>query len=154
MTGANKNNAHTLRDDSRKAVETCGARQVRIAARRITRYVDARLRGTGLSIEQFNLLTEIAASDDDSFSAIGLAAGLDKSTLSRNLRTLEKQGWVEIAVQGTKSARRHVWLTESGARKLEQVIPVWRAANSALARYVDLALTERVAAESSRLTRR
>jgi DNA-binding MarR family transcriptional regulator len=50
------------------------------------------------------------------------------------LRTLESEGLVEIAAAGTDLRRRMVWLTESGAKRLEAAIPVWREAHAKLAR--------------------
>lgn len=142
--------ARRVHEDAVEAVNNCAAHQARIAARQITRLVDAHMRPTGLGIEQFNLLTEIAASRDDSLTAIAKSACIDKSTLTRNLQTLEKAGLVEVAVHGTKSRRRLVWLTEKGVRALEKAIPVWRSANAMLARTVDLSLPKKLAAQSRR----
>lgn len=141
----------SLRDDALEAAKDCGANQIRIAARQITRYLDAKMRKAGLSIEQFNLLTEIAAAVDDSLSAIAASTCLDKSTLTRNLQALARQGLVEIATFGTNSRRRVVWLTETGAQRLQQAIPVWRAANRSLSRFVDVELARRLAENSRKL---
>jgi DNA-binding MarR family transcriptional regulator len=62
---------------------------------------------------------------------------LDQSTLSRNLRGLEREGLVEIAIVERDLRRRAVWLTEKGARRLEAAIPVWRAAHSAVSDLID-----------------
>ena len=148
-----QNNRRTLREDAQTVVDSCGSHLVRIAARQITRYVDQKMRTTDLGIEQFTLLAVIAAAEDDSLSAIGDAACLDKSTLSRNLRSLQDKGLVEIA-NARGSRRRLAWLTEAGARRLEEAMPVWRAANAALNRYVDLADTKKIAGEARRLNRK
>nr|GAJ34834.1 hypothetical protein BDOA9_0140330 [Bradyrhizobium sp. DOA9] len=134
-------------------VDSCGSHLARIAARQITRFVDQKMRKTDLAIEQFTLLAVIASAEDDSLSAIGEAACLDKSTLSRNLRALESKGLVEIAANLRGSRRRLAWLTEAGARKLEEAMPVWRAANAALNRHVDLVVTKKIAGEARRLNR-
>lgn len=149
-----QNRTPSLRDDAQAVVDSCGSHLVRIAARQITRYVDQKMRTTDLAIEQFTLLAVIAAAKDDSLSAISEAACLDKSTLSRNLRGLEHKGLVEIAANVRGSRRRHVWLTEAGARKLEEAMPVWRAANAALNRYVDVTVTKKIASEARRLNRK
>lgn len=51
-----------------------------------------------------------------------------------NLRGLEREGLIEIAIVEEDLRRRAVRLTEKGARTLEAAIPVWRRANAALAR--------------------
>jgi len=87
--------------------------------RRITRFLDQRVEGIGFSAAQLGLLAQIAVAADDTLGALALRTGLDQSTLSRNLRTLENNGLIEIATVENDLRRRAVWLTESGARRLE-----------------------------------
>ena len=77
--------------------------------------------------------------------------GLDQSTLSRNLRGLEADGLVEIAIVATDLRRRMVWLTETGARRLEAAIPVWRAAHAKLAKSLSVKLARQLASEAATL---
>lgn len=146
--------ARSVREDAIEAARNCAAHQIRIAARQITRFLDARMRPIGLTIEQFNLLTEIAASEDDSLTAIAKSACIEKSTLTRNLQTLEKAGLVEIALHGTKSRRRVVWLTEKGVHTLQSAFPAWRLAHATLSRALDVDLTKKLAAQSRRISLR
>ena len=118
--------------DAREASELCAGMNIRLAARRITRFLDAQLQDTELSITQFGLMTHVGAARDDTIGALAQRLDLDQSTLSRNLRGLERAGLVEIAMVEKDLRRRAVWLTEEGARRLEAAIPVWRAANAAL----------------------
>ena len=55
----------TLIADARKVVQTCAGISIRLAARRITRFLEARMQETDLSIAQFGLMTHIAAAGDD-----------------------------------------------------------------------------------------
>src|SRR5215475_11773478 len=103
----------TLRDDANGLIEACAGWNSRLAARRITQFLDREMAGFGLGVAQLGLLAEIAALDDDTLGALARRTGLDQSTLSRNLRTLEGQGLVEIAVVETDLRRRAVWLTET-----------------------------------------
>jgi DNA-binding MarR family transcriptional regulator len=48
--------------------------------------------------------------------------------------------------------RRIVWLTETGARRLEAAIPVWRAAHGKLAMRLSPDLARRLAEEAEALT--
>src|SRR5882757_3121775 len=88
----------TLRADARALVESCAVWNSRLAARRITQFVDRALAGTGLSAAQLGLMAQIAALADDTLGALAQRTGLEQSTLSRNLRTLEGDGLIEIAV--------------------------------------------------------
>lgn len=122
----------TLVADAREAIDLCAGLTARLAARRITRFMDARMREADISLAKFGLLTHIAAAGDDTIGALAERSGLEQSTLSRNLRGLEKEGLVEIAVVEEDLRRRAVWLTEAGARRLEAAMPVWRSAHTAL----------------------
>ena len=137
--------AKTLIRDARAAVESCAGWNARLAARRITRFLDERLGGSGLSLAQLGLMADIAAAADDTLRALAERVGLDQSTLSRNLRGLEAAGLVEIAIAEKDQRRRAVWLTEEGARRLEAALPFWRKAHAALARRMDAGLAVRLA---------
>jgi DNA-binding MarR family transcriptional regulator len=119
--------------DAREVVDTCAGINVRLAARRITWFMEERMRATGLNIAQFGLMTQIAAAPDDTIGALAERCGIEQSTLSRNLRLLERDGLVEIVTTEKDLRRRAVWLTEQGASSLEAAMPVWRAAHVALA---------------------
>ncbi len=123
----------SLVTDAKEAVEACAGWNVRLAARRITQFLDKRMEPSGMSIAQFGLMAQIAAARDDTLGALALRTGLDQSTLSRNLRCLERDGLVEIAIVEKDLRRRAVWLTEKGAQRLETALPIWRSAHSALA---------------------
>ena len=125
--------------------EACAGWNSRLAARRITQFLDREMTGLGMTVAQLGLMAQIAAAEDDTLGALAMRAGLDQSTLSRNLRTLEADGLVEIAIVESDQRRRMVWLTETGARRLEKAIPVWRAANARLARQVPPGLTRTLA---------
>ena len=132
--------------EARAAVESCAGLNSRRAARLITRFLEARMAATGLSLAQFGLMTQIAAAEDDTVNGLVQRTGLDQTTLSRNLHALERDGLVEIAVIEKDLRRRAVWLTEKGARALEAALPAWRRAHQALAEIIDLRAVGRLAA--------
>jgi DNA-binding MarR family transcriptional regulator len=127
----------TLVVDARVMVSTCVGINVRFAERRITRFLEAQFRTTGLSVAKFGLMAHIAAAREDTIGSLAERSGLDQSTLSRSLQALEQEGLVEIVTAETDMRRRGVWLTEMGARRLEAAIPTWRKANERLSAMVD-----------------
>jgi DNA-binding MarR family transcriptional regulator len=135
----------TLREDLREAVESCPGWNSRLAARRITQFLDRALAGSSLGVAQFGLLAQIAVATDDTLGALAQRTGLDQSTLSRNLRTLQSAGLIEIAVVETDLRRRTLWLTETGLRQLESTLPALRAAQAKLAELVPPDLARRLA---------
>jgi DNA-binding MarR family transcriptional regulator len=142
----------TLRSDARALLDTCAGWNSRLAARRITQFLDRELAETGLSVAQLGLLAQIAVAADDTMGALAQRAGLEQSTLSRNLRTLENSGLIEIAMVEADLRRRAVWLTETGARRLEAAIPVWRRAHARLAQRLAPDLARRLAEGAEALT--
>ena len=140
-----------LRSDAARLVRACAAWNTRLAARRITQFLDGELRPTGFSAAQLGLLALIAAADDDSLGALAVRAGCELSTLSRNLRTLEEKELVEIAAVESDLRRRAVWLTETGARRLEAALPTWQAAQRRVEQRMSADLARRLAEEAANL---
>ena len=141
----------TLRADARNALENCAGWNLRLASRRVTQFLERRLGDAGLSFAQFGLMAEIASAPDDTLAALAGRMGLDQSTLSRTLRTLESDGLVEIAVVESDLRKRMVWLTESGARRLEAALLLWRQAHADLAKVLSTDLVLRLALETETL---
>jgi DNA-binding MarR family transcriptional regulator len=141
----------TLRSDARSALESCAGWNLRQAARRVGQFLEDRMAGSGVSVAQFGLMAEIASADDDTVGALSARMGLDQSTLSRTLRTLEADGLVEIAVVESDQRKRMVWLTEKGARRLESALASWRQAHAQLSRQLSVDLVRRLAREANDL---
>lgn len=141
----------TLRTDARALIDSCAGWNSRLAARRITAFLDRELAGLGLTAAQLGLMAQIAALTDDTLGALAQRSGLEQSTLSRNLRTLERERLIEITLVETDLRRRAVWLTETGACRLEAAIPVWREAQARLAQVVPADIARQLAVQSEAL---
>jgi len=141
-----------LRTDAVAMLEGCAGLGSRLLARRITQTLEREIAGTGLTLAQLGLMAQVAVAADDTIGSLVNRTGLDQSTLSRNLRALETQGLVEIAVVESDLRRRAVWLTEAGARRLENAIPLWRAANEALAERISKELVFRLVRQTASMT--
>ena len=135
----------SLRSDAHKLIGTCAGWNSRVAARRITQFLDRELAESGLTVAQIGLMALIASATDDTLGALARRAGFEQSTLSRNLRILERDNLVEITTVQVDQRRRAVWLTETGARQLERAIPLWRKAHAKLARRLAPELSKRLA---------
>ena len=105
----------------------CSAGRLLRAARVLTRHYDDALRPVGITITQFGLLKVIQRLEPESISDIAQALDIDRTTLSRNLKPLEKAGLVFRGSEG-ESRRRRVLLTTLGVAKLEEAQPFWQAA--------------------------
>lgn len=116
----------------------CAARNSRLAARRITEHYEKHLAPLGLTISQFGLLAQIAAAPGGvEPGEIARRMNLDASTLSRNLRGLERAALAVIASDADDHRRRRVTLTAAGADTLRRALPLWTEAQAKLAAVLD-----------------
>lgn len=129
--------ADNLIADARAAVEACAGWNARLAARQITAFLNQRMRNSGLSPAQFGLMAQIAAARDGALGELAQRAGLDQSTLSRNLQVLEAAGLIETAPDEVDARRRAVRLTSKGTLSLEVGLADWRRAHGELAKRFD-----------------
>lgn len=107
-----------------KALERDVAWRARLLSRRLVALADRGLEAAGLSHAQFILMCLIASATDDTVNALALRAGLDQSTMSRNLDVLVKAELAEVTTALQDRRRRAVWLTEKGLFTLAKAIPV------------------------------
>ncbi len=145
MPGPRQPLPKSLVADARAAVDACAGWNARLAARRITAFLNRRMQGSGLSLAQFGLMAQIAAASDDTLSELAERTGLDQSTLSRNLQVLEAAGLIEIAADERDARRRAVRLTDKGARGLEAGLADWSQAHGELAKRLDPEAARRLA---------
>ena len=115
-------------------VESCACHKVRMAARAVTRAYDDALRPTGLRASQLALLVAIDNNDGTiSITAVAKVMGMDRSTLTRNLRPLEKEGLVAIGLEGWRRSRS-LQITKKGQSRLREALPLWQRAQDSLRR--------------------
>jgi DNA-binding MarR family transcriptional regulator len=108
-------------------VRDCLAVRVRLVSRALTGLYDHALQIHGLSIAQVNLLAALGKVGPCSPARLGDVLQLERSTVSRNLSLLLRQGWIE-AVSSDAKGVREVALTSSGHKKIKAVMPEWRRA--------------------------
>jgi DNA-binding MarR family transcriptional regulator len=108
---------------------SCASFAVRRTSRAVTQMYDEVLQPSGLRVTQFTLLVAIATSGARSMTSLGRALIMDRTTLARNLRPLQKAGLVTIGV-GEDRRERVVRLTERGDQALATALPLWRQAQA------------------------
>jgi len=118
-----------------REVMGCPCLRIRRATRQITQLYDRTLAEAGLTGNQFGLLAYLIAADlsgQDGISIGDLAerAGVDPTTLNRNLKPLQGKGLVKDARGGTDARRRMVMITQKGKLALQKALPLWRKART------------------------
>jgi DNA-binding MarR family transcriptional regulator len=109
----------------------CACASARRVARLLTQIYDARLRRAGLEAPQFALLMALREHGPCSQADLGRHHALDKTTVSRNVRVLQRRGWIARA-RGSDTRQRVLALTASGRRQLAAALPAWKSAQQEL----------------------
>ena len=99
---------------------------VRKASRRLTAVYDEVLAPEGINLAQFSLLRNIRRSGPVSLTQLGEIVELDRSTLGRNVRVLERMGLVK-ATPGADQREAAVSLSPNGLATLNRSIPLWES---------------------------
>lgn len=120
----------------------CACFNLRKATRRLTQLYDSALQPTGLRGTQFSLLVNIAAAEGITISALASEMVMERTTLSRNLRPLEKSKYVVMG-HGTDRRMRTISLTEAGRNVLKQAFPYWQQAQEAFIKQMGSDRTQR-----------
>ena len=110
----------------------CPGFQARATARALTRYYNACFKPLGLTAEQFSLLVGIGADAGATVVELADKAGVDPTTLSRNVQNLESRELVS-ATGGRGRTGKQLVLTASGQQLVADAFPVWTAAKAVLA---------------------
>ena len=111
----------------------CPGFQARVTARAVTRYYNAFFKPLGLTAEQFSLLVGIGVAKGATVAELAGSAGVDATTLSRNIQNLEGRGLVR-AEGGRGRAGKRLSLTNSGQRLLVEALPMWEQAKAELSK--------------------
>lgn len=102
----------------------CHCTRLRTATRKVAAFYDAALAPTGINIAQFALLRTVARRGSLSLTELGRLLGLDRSTMGRNVRVVEKDGLVTIG-KGKDQREAVVSLTDQGQAVLSMAEPLW-----------------------------
>ena len=95
------------------------------AARTLARRFDEALRPVGLTSGQFSLLMSLNRPEAPSITAVAKLMAMDRTTLTANLKPLERRGLVEMAIDDTDRRGRRLILTEAGRMLLSDALPIW-----------------------------
>jgi DNA-binding MarR family transcriptional regulator len=106
------------------------------AARALARRFDEVLRPLGLTSGQFSLLMSLNQPKPPPIGSIASLLGMDRTTLTANLKPLERQGLVESAVDPSDRRGRLLVLTEEGHKRLKAALPVWRRTHAEAERLI------------------
>jgi DNA-binding MarR family transcriptional regulator len=105
--------------------DLCNCFAIRKAARHVTQHYDRTLAPSGLRTTQYAILQRIARSGHRTINELAAEMALDRTTMGRNLRPLERDGLVVLTPDPEDRRRRALTLTESGRERLAAARALW-----------------------------
>src|SRR5271169_896741 len=124
--------------------DTCLCLHVQRAARALARRFDDALRPAGLTNGQFSLMMSLNRPVETgpgmpeippaTMRSVAERLGMDRTTLTAAVKTLERRGLVAVQVDAKDRRGRLLSLTAEGRRALAGAVPIWTREHAALER--------------------
>jgi DNA-binding MarR family transcriptional regulator len=89
------------------------------------------LRSIGLRATQLAILVAVGGDEVVSITALAQFMGMDRSTLTRNLAPLEREGLIRLGNEGWRRSRT-VEITKKGRSRLREALPFWQKAQETM----------------------
>jgi DNA-binding MarR family transcriptional regulator len=119
---------------TRMVRDTCLCLHVQRAARAVARHYDEALRPLGLTNGQFSLMMSLNRAQAPSIGEVSTLLAMDRTTLTANLKPLERRGLVTVTVDDADKRSRRLALTPAGRDLLVAALPVWEGTHAVLER--------------------
>jgi DNA-binding MarR family transcriptional regulator len=116
--------------------DTCLCLHLQRAARAVARRFDAALRPLSLTNGQFSLLMSLNRAEAPSIGSVSALLAMDRTTLTANLKPLERRGLVKVRIDDADKRTRRLKLTPAGRALLIAAVPIWRQTHA----YVEMLL--------------
>lgn len=113
------------------AMQNCLCFHLRSTSRALTQFFSSKLSAHGLLPTQTPILSALANRPEASMAELSDWLSMDRTTLVRNLRPLERDGLVKLSGKG-RGGKVMVEITLKGKSALARLMPDWRAAQRAV----------------------
>ncbi len=114
--------------------DTCLCLHLQRAARVVARRFDDVFRPLGITQGQFSLLMSLNRPEPPTMGSVADLLAMDRTTLTANLKPLERRGLVRIKVDDSDRRNRRLALTADGRALLAEATPIWKRHHAALER--------------------
>ena len=105
----------------------------RRAARAVTQHYERHLRPAGLRATQFSMLARLAQTGPMPINRLASQMGLERTTLTRNLRPLVAKRWIAVTEEADRRVH-NVEITAKGRAAAREALPAWRKAQASAKR--------------------
>ncbi|MDX9860969.1 MAG: MarR family winged helix-turn-helix transcriptional regulator [Rhodospirillales bacterium] len=117
-----------------KVRDACLCLHVQRAARAMARHFDEALRPVALTNGQFSLLMSLNRPKPPAMGEVAALLAMDRTTLTANLKPLERRGLLTVSIDPTDRRSRRLALTPTGRTLLAKAVPLWEASHAAVER--------------------
>jgi DNA-binding MarR family transcriptional regulator len=124
--------------------DTCLCLHLQRSARAVARRFDEALRPLGLTNGQFSLLMSLNRPEPPSIGSVAALLAMDRTTLTANLKPLERRGLVDVATDAADKRSRRLILTAAGRGLLAEAVPIWKKTHAALDRMLPESAPDRL----------
>lgn len=104
----------------------CNCLAARKASRYLTAVYDQALGPAGIRVTQFSILHKLVKNGPLAIGELAAAMAMDRTTLSANLKPLERDGLIDMA-PGEDRRMRNAVLTKAGLARYHEALPMWRS---------------------------
>src|SRR5881398_3513332 len=113
------------------AMENCVCFNLRWVTRAVTQFYDKEMRRHGIRPTQGSILVSLNSKDSWTMAELSDWLGMERTTLVRNLRPLQRDGFVQV-VGGGRGHLVELTISTKGRKQVEKLTPAWKSAQSAV----------------------
>lgn len=106
--------------------DSCLCLHLQRAARAVGRRFDEAFRPLGLTHGQYSLLISLNRPEPPRLGDVARLLAMDRTTLTANLKPLERRGLLTVAPDPGDKRSRRLALTPAGEALLVEAVPIWR----------------------------
>ncbi|MBD2840715.1 MarR family winged helix-turn-helix transcriptional regulator [Erythrobacter rubeus] len=121
-----------MNDSYAMIASQCHMLAARSRARKLTAVYEAAFAPLDLTGGQFSTLVAVAQSDGPAIRDLAEYLVMDRTTMSRALRPLERRGLIELQPDPDDLRSKSVVITPEGSALLDRAIPLWRQAQNSI----------------------
>mgnify|MGYP006104705275 CR=1 FL=1 len=107
----------------------CLCTSIRKSARNISQKYNEHLKQSGedINANQVSILVTLSQIENKTISELSNQLRMERTTLTRNLRVLDKSGWIKTDY-GSDGRMKYTKLSKKGRQVLNKILPHWKKA--------------------------
>jgi len=115
--------------EARTFASPCTCFRLRKLGRLLSQRYDTALAPAGLNVNQYSILRR-AERTPHAIGSLAVELGMDRTTLSRDLRPLVDGGWLRLVAGDADARRKRIVVTAAGKRAIARAYPLWHKAQA------------------------